>query len=69
MCDYCNFKSMNRASLVAYPRNRNLHAFVYVDNDKKIHIEGANLTIKTDQEIKFCPMCGRKLTEHENGSK
>ena len=63
-CDYCNFESMNRATLVAYPENRQGFKFVYVGNDKKIHVDdGRSSKEKTDTEIKFCPMCGRKLTE------
>ena len=66
-CDYCNFESMNRATLVAYPENRQGFKFVYVGNDKKIHIDGNTSKEKTDREIKYCPMCGRKLTEeHKN---
>ena len=62
-CDYCNFESMHRATLVAYPENRQGFKFVYVGNDKKIHIDGKTPKEKTDTEIKYCPMCGRKLTE------
>ena len=60
-CDYCNFDSMNRATLVAYPENRSDFEFVYVGNDNKIHIDGKTSNEKTDQEINYCPMCGRKL--------
>lgn len=60
-CDYCNFESMNRATLVAYPENRQGFKFVYVGNDKKIHIDGKISNEKTVQEIKYCPMCGRRL--------
>ena len=62
-CDYCNFESMNRATLVSYPENRQGFKFVYVGNDRKIHVDGRSSKEKTDTEIKFCPMCGRKLTE------
>lgn len=60
-CDYCNFESMNRATLVAYPENHQGFKFVYVGNDKKIHIDGKTSKEKTDTEIKYCPMCGRRL--------
>lgn len=60
-CDYCNFESMNRATLVAYPENRRGFKFVYVGNDRKIHVDGRSSKEKTDTEIKFCPMCGRRL--------
>ena len=39
-CDYCNFESMNRATLIAYPENRQGFKFVYVGNDRKIHVDG-----------------------------
>lgn len=61
MCDYCDFKSRNRASLVAYAPDKAGFAFVYVDNDKKIMIDNKMLNLKTDTAIKYCPMCGRKL--------
>lgn len=60
-CDYCNFESMNRATLIAHPKNEKDFEFVYVGNDKKIHIDGKTSKEKTDTEIKYCPMCGRKL--------
>lgn len=60
-CDYCNFESMNRATLIARPKNEKDFEFVYVGNDKKIHIDGRSSKEKTDTEIKYCPMCGRKL--------
>ena len=60
-CDYCNFESMNRATLVAYPENPEGFEFVYVGNDRKIHVDGKRLKKKTDTEIKYCPMCGRRL--------
>ena len=60
-CDYCNFESMNRATLIAYSKNRQGFKFVYVGNDRKIHVDGRSSKEKTDTEIKFCPMCGRKL--------
>ena len=52
---------MNRATLVAYPENRSDFEFVYIGNDKKIHIDGKPSNEKTDQEIKYCPLCGRRL--------
>ena len=60
-CDYCNFDSMNRATLIAYSKNRQGFKFVYVGNDRKIHVDGRSSKEKTDTEIKYCPMCGRKL--------
>ena len=60
-CDYCNFESMNRATLIAYSKNRQGFKFVYVGNDRKIHVDGRSSKEKTDTEIKYCPMCGRKL--------
>lgn len=60
-CDYCNFENMNRATLVAYPENNQEFEFVYVGNDRKIHVDGRSSKEKTDTEIKYCPMCGRRL--------
>lgn len=53
---------MNRATLIAYPENRQGFKFVYVGNDRKIHVDdGRSSKEKTDTEIKYCPMCGRRL--------
>ncbi|MBP2058616.1 transcriptional regulator with XRE-family HTH domain [Lactobacillus colini] len=61
-CDYCDFGSNNRATLVA--RGRDEFTFVYVGNDKAIHIRNnRKLNIATDQTINYCPMCGRKLSQ------
>ena len=61
MCDYCDFSSMNRASLVAFTKDQKSFAFVYVNNDHAIEINDRSMTIETDQKINYCPMCGRKL--------
>lgn len=69
-CDYCNFESMNRATLVAYSKNRQGFKFVYVGNDRKIHVDdGRYSKEKTDTEINYCPMCGRKLTEENQNAR
>ena len=60
-CDYCNFDSMNRATLIARPKNEKNFDFVYVGNDRKIHIDGKISNEKTVQKIKYCPMCGRRF--------
>ncbi len=50
-CDYCNFESMNRATLIARPKNEKDFEFVYVGNDRKIHVDGRSSKEKPIQKL------------------
>ena len=45
---------MNRATLVAYPENRQGFKFVYVGNDRKIHVDDGRYSKKKPiQKLNF----------------
>ena len=61
MSDYCNYCQTDKDGYVR-PLDKNGHMYIWPYNSQlRIRYYGQSLGV----EVKYCPMCGRKLREEE----
>lgn len=73
-CDYCCARCTNETLYEEFANIGNVKNGIrmlgYVSRDRDaLTVElrvGYDCAIKEDSEIRFCPMCGEKLTERKN---
>lgn len=71
ICPYCHFESRYEDPMETLGSD-GCELFIRKDNSLELAIYDFDIDIdifKFDEKIKFCPMCGRKLTEENQNAR